>query len=173
MTAPAGRPSANPRYIPLLVHGIWISGIILSVACGIAAREVLIARGVSVVSWSRGISLMTPLVLWAEIPFILLAVFVRARLRRTLMKDPVALRMWLQIGLGALVGTLAVQGYVLFGMVSYDGPGGFAEVVSMVLVLSLLTIPYNIAVCALGAIAGAGLVWLFWIKRMGREPPAA
>lgn len=154
----------------LLVHAIWLGGIILTIALGAAAREVLKAQGVSVVSVEEGLKLLLPYALWADAPFIALALLVRWRLRKTLAEYPDDFGRMMHMAFGSFVGTAVVHGMMQFQSMTYSGPGGFAEVVAMAIVLSIMTIPAMILTCSVGAAIGGLLGALVHRLRFGPPP---
>lgn len=137
-----------------LVHAIWIVGLLVPGAIGLAAKFVLDSRGVPTVSLVRGFELIFPLTLFTEIPFVILSLIARAILRRPSPMDrETRIGLNLVIG-GALAGlVLAVGGYLLEPML-YAGPGGLAEVVGMMLALWPITLPFLFLWSAVGIIGG-------------------
>lgn len=155
----------DPASIRILFRSIWIGGLVLTVVMGIAARFALQAQGVSVVSWSQGISLVIPLAILFEIPFLVLAYVARKNLRRAVAEEPASLQMRFHVLVGALAGQLVLFGYMIFGMLSYSGPGGLGEVVAMFLVMWMLTIPYLLFYGLIGAAFGGAFGWVVWKLR--------
>ena len=64
------------------------------------------------------------------------------------------------MALGAYSGLVLSHGFIVTGLLLYEGPGGLAEAVYMFMALWMITIPYMIAVTGVGALVGAGLVWV-------------
>lgn len=141
---------------------IWIGGLVLTPLVGLVARQTLAARGIAVVDLPRGAALVLPMTLFFEVPFVALALIVRRQLLRTAAQDPDALPRWLCICSGAFAGLVAAIGYFQFDMFLYSGPGGFAEVVGMTLVLWMITLPSFLAIGAVGAGVGAVLGQIVW-----------
>ncbi|MCA0044470.1 hypothetical protein [Celeribacter litoreus] len=139
----------------LIVNGIWISGFLITAIVGVVAREVLISQGRGVVTIERGIELLIPFAIWSNIPFFPLALIVRWRLKKTLATRPKDYLRIVYIALGAWAGAAIVHGLSLYGSMTYSGPGGFAEVVSMMIVLSIITVPAMILYYGGGAVVGA------------------
>jgi len=153
----------QPRHrflIGLFFHVTWLSGPVLMALYGVAARAILLGRGVEVVSWERGVELLLPFALWAEPPFLVVAVMTRKRLRQLISRDPGAFRTGMAMALGAYSGLVLSHGFIVTGLLLYEGPGGLAEAVYMFMALWMITIPYMIAVTGVGALVGAGLVWV-------------
>lgn len=150
------------RYLP---HAIWISGFVLSALTGVIVRQSLAAQGIPVVSWGEGISLMIPFALWAEIPFGVLALIAVWLLRRRQCEDPASLPKWIYMIGGALAGLLAAQAQMLYGMMSYHGPGGFIEVVFLTIGLPFVTVPMMLGIGAIGVFVGAVVGFGIWIFR--------
>jgi len=148
-----------------MVRAIWIGGLILTPLVGLAARQALAARGIAVVDLSRGASLIVPITLFFEVPFVILAAILRRLLRKTVRTEPEALRKWLYTSWGAFAGMAAALGYVQYDTFLYSGPGGFAEVVGMMMALWMLTLPAFLAIGAVGAGVGAVLGQLLWRLR--------
>lgn|GEM_PF-6421534 len=135
---------------------ILIGGLIRTTLVGLAARRALAARGVAVVDLSRGAVMILPVTLFFGVPFVLLTMIVRRLLRKTFRQQPEALTKWLYMSGGAFAGMLVAIAYSQFDMFLYSGPGGFGEVVGMVLALWMLTLPSFLAIGAVGA--GVGTV---------------
>ncbi|MBT8409762.1 MAG: hypothetical protein KJN93_09065 [Alphaproteobacteria bacterium] len=152
-----------------MIVAILIVGLLLPVFAGVIARSVLQVRGVSVVSWTEGAALLVPLAIWAAIPFAALAFVLRRMLRDVAAKRPELMPAWISTAIGAALGLVAFQGYTLFDMMTYSGPGGFAEVVSMTLVLWMLTVPFALAMGAIAAGVGGVLGRLVWEARLWRR----
>ncbi|MBW6418852.1 hypothetical protein [Celeribacter sp. PS-C1] len=157
----------------MVVHGIWLSGLGLTIGLGILARETLSARGVDVVSIERGIKLLLPFAIWANMPFFALATLVAWRLKKTLTTTPNDFSKMVLISLGSWAGTAVVQGISLFQAMTYTGPGGFAEVVGMMIALSVITIPAMILSCAVGAAIGGVLGALVYALILGPKSGTA
>ncbi|SFJ38021.1 hypothetical protein [Celeribacter neptunius] len=154
----------------LFVHFIWLSGIFLTLGLGVLARETLMARGIEVVSVERGAKLLLPYALWADAPFIVLAFMVRTRLRRALRECPEDTRRLFTIAIGSYLGTAVVHGVVQFQGLVYTGPGGFAEMVTMMILMSPLTIPGLVLTCAIGAAFGGLIAAYLHAWRSGPPP---
>ena len=165
MTTPEHPDSRDTPAIRRLVRAIWIGGLILTPLVGLVARQTLAARGISVVDLSRGISLILPVTLLFEIPFLVLALIVRRLLKKTVQQDPETLPKWLHTCWGAFAGLIAVMAYVQLDAFAYAGPGGFSEVVGMMLALWMFTLPSFLAIGAVGAAVGAVLGQLAWRLR--------
>lgn len=157
-----------PPAARLLVSTIVIGGLLLTVAVGIIARITLEARGVSVVSWSRGIQLMIPLAIFFEIPFVVLAIYVHRKLKSALAENPEQLSMRLHMYVGAFLGLFVYQGFSLFGLTTYSGPGGFANAVILMLGMWMITVPYMLALGGGASVVGGFFGWLLWRKRTGQ-----
>ncbi|MHA3980059.1 hypothetical protein ACW9UR_20475 [Halovulum sp. GXIMD14794] len=149
------QPSANWCDRGRVVRFILLGGLILTVLLGIGVREWLRIQGVPVVSLGRGAGLLIPFAIWADIPFVALAVIVH----RVLAK-PGAGRCWMAVG--GFLGMAVAQSIQLIDAMSYHGPGGFAEVASMMVALSIITVPMMIVLGLFGAGVGAVLAWLLW-----------
>lgn len=158
-----------PLTARLLVHAIWLGGIVLTPGLGVVGREVLIARDVPVVTLTEGARLILPMAIWADIPFLLLAFVVRRRLRSAAKASLDELPKAMVLSAGAFLGALAAMGISLFGAVTYSGPGGFAEVVIMLLVMWPMTTAAMVFYCAAGAAIGALLAAIVW--RIASGPP--
>ncbi len=169
MDEPNHPDATDPPAIRRLVRTIWIGGLILTPLVGLAARQTLAARGVPVVDLSRGAALILPLALFFEVPFVILAMIVRRLLRKIARTGPGALTKWLYMSGGSFAGMLAVIAYSQFDMFLYSGPGGFGEVVGMMLALWMLTLPSVLAIGAVGAAVGAVLGQLAWRIRTSRN----
>ncbi|TDK47469.1 hypothetical protein [Antarcticimicrobium luteum] len=155
----------DPPAVRRLVRAIWVGGLILTPLVGLAARQTLAARGIPVVGLSRGVSLILPVTLFFEVPFVILAAIVRRLLRKTVRQQPEALTRWLYMSAGSFAGMLATIAYSQFDMFLYSGPGGFGEVVGMMLALWMLTLPSFLAIGAAGAGVGAVVGQLLWRLR--------
>jgi len=68
----------------------------------------------------------------------------------------------------SFLGMAGVLGYFLFHVTTYSGPGGFAEAVTMALVLSPMTIPFTVGLGAVGALVGFALASGLLDLRRGR-----
>ncbi|WP_127904089.1 hypothetical protein [Solirhodobacter olei] len=155
-----GRSSAR-----VLIHAIWISGLALPALMGVVARETLRAQNVSVVTLPDGLALILPLSVWFEIPFLVLALITRWLLARTIQRRPQRFSFWLTALIGAFLAMAAFDGYSLFNMLMYQGPGGLAEAVSMTLALWMLTVPFLLIQSGGAALAGGAIVSLaLWVS---------
>ncbi|WP_157617091.1 hypothetical protein [Thioclava pacifica] len=143
---------ARDRFLLLM---ILVVGVVLSTMIGVAGKLYLDANGVPTVGWGRGVQLMVPVVIWAEVPYLVYFLVAQIFMRRALRTDRATVPRVRVVLLGGLIGLAAVVGYTLFGMVTYVGPGGFGEMVAMMLALSMFTLPWLIFKAAVGAVIGA------------------
>ncbi|MGI3185660.1 hypothetical protein [Nioella aestuarii] len=151
----------------LLFHVTWLSGPALLPLYGLYARASLQARGVEVVSLARGIELLVPLAIWAQPAFFVVAIITRNRIRKMASADPGAFRLGIYMGLGAYAGLVLAHGWFMLAMLLYDGPGGAAEAVYMIIALWMISIPYMIMITGFAALVGAGLVWVLFRRLHG------
>jgi hypothetical protein len=132
-------------------------------------------RGIPVVTIDRGIELIVPITLFAEVPFVILALIVKRILSSVALHDPRSLPGWISVSAGAFLGLAAAIGYKLYGLMLYDGPGGFAEVVGMMLALWIFTLPMLLVLSAAGVVVGGlagAILWLgvsAFLTRQKRE----
>jgi hypothetical protein len=141
----------------ILVQAIWITGLVLPSLTGLLAIGILQSRGISTVSLSRGFALIVPLTLFVEIPFAILA-WVMHQIFKNVPADDRGLWMgWNIVSAGALFGlVVAVMSCIIEPML-YHGPGGFAEAVSMMMMLWMITLPVLLVWSIGGVIAGGFL----------------
>lgn len=180
----AGQGSADWRDI-LLLFATILGGFLAFALLGMAARDVLIQRGIAVMSLERGARLLLPLALVFEIPVLVVAVMNLRTMRRI---GTGAIRGLLRLHLlltaltvetddlariragqaGAALGTIVAMGRVLWGGLTYAGPGGFAEVVAMSLVMAPLVAASLLFSGAVGAFFGGmvGTLLLQVLRRM-------
>lgn len=152
-----------------LLFMILVIGVVLSAMIGVAGKFYLDAKGVATVGWGRGVQLMVPVVIWAEVPYLVYFFVAQLFMRRALRTDRASLSRIRVVLLGGMIGLAAVVGYTLFGMVTYVGPGGFGEMVAMMLALSMFTLPWLIFKAAVGAVIGALLGGLVVRVLAGRQ----
>lgn len=181
----------NLRGVRLIAHLTWLGGLGAIYATGGLVWITLQSAGVSMVSWSRGVSLFIPVALFHAVPLILLALVeisackAAIRGRKSKWREYVlavlvpavsvaepkdAGRLWAALSGAGLLSVVWVC-YSLFTLASYQGPGGFAEAVIMTLALFPLTLGalmLHVALAAaIGGALGSGIYVL--VRRRGRK----
>jgi len=152
---------------------------------GVLSREILVARNIAVVPWSRGIALFVPFALAHEIPILLYTALLRraclqafrgkttgfSRYLLSVVATSVSVEKaeefpkLLYAVLGSCLALLLASGASLLGSVLYTGPGGFAEVVVMMLAMLPLTLGYaSVFGLVSAAIGGALGVWIYNVR---------
>ncbi len=147
-------PSRSSR---MLVRAIWITGLILPSMMGLVAISILQFRGIPTVGLSKGFGLTIPLTLFVAWPFAILA-WIVSRIFKSVPADDRGLWIgWNIVSAAALLGlTIAVGSYIVEPML-YDGPGGFPEAVSMMMVLWMITLPV-LLVWSIGGVMAGGIL---------------
>lgn len=164
-----------------------LGGLAVTICLGIAARMILQARGIDVVDWSRGIQLFVPFAIWAMVPYVILgwlapkaahrlidrpmttpAVFGKAVSDRIEGRQALGPADRVPVLVGGFLGFALMHAWRVLGLLTYSGPGGFAEAVIMVIVMSPLTVPLLTLWCALGALGGAWLA-VFFSRRLSGQ----
>ena len=144
-----------------LVQLIVIGGLALPVVVGLAARAHLQSQGVPVVSVGQGAVLLVPVIILHEVPFAILALIVRRMLSDVPQSDDERYLPRVFASVGAFLGLAGVLGFQLFDTMSY--PGGFGEVVGMMIALWIITIPLLLVFGAMGIVAGGAAGILVWL----------
>lgn len=151
-------PSRSSR---MLVRATWITGLILPSLVGLIAMGILQSRGIPVVSLGEGLRLVIPFTLFVSWPFAILA-WVLNRIFTSLPASDRGLWVgWNIVAAGAFLGLSVALGYYIIEPMLYSGPGGFAEVVSMMVLMWMITLPLLLAISIGGVVSGGVIGALF------------
>lgn len=157
-------PIVPNHSIILLVKSIIITGLLLPSVLAIIVRTYLWTKGVDVVSLIEGAKWIIPLTIVFFVPFLILAFLTRRILLRTLKRNKAVFSKWLNICVGALIGTTTILGYLLVGILQS------MEAVAYWPFLWPITLPRELLHASGGALLGGLFGWLWWVVRYKSKP---
>lgn len=175
------------RWIRVLTFGVLILSVPLFAGLGLLGRQTLVRSGVEVVPWAQASPLFIMFALFHMVPVLLYTSLIRRACLQAFRDELTPLSAYLlrqvdptidprEAGqfrrlLFAVTGSclclLLVVSMSLFGGVVAIGPGGFAELVFMTLLMFPLTLGY-LFLLSLVAAGFGGLVGS-WIYRLGQR----
>lgn len=181
---------SRKRAIRWVTHATWIAGFLTIIGIGFVGRAILVSRGVAVLAWPDAIALFVPFALFHEIPILVFSIMLRRACFQAFDGSASGVSNYLlaviapsvsaekaqefpellHAVVGSCVGLVFVVGAGLLGAVLYSGPGGFAEVVVMILAMFPLTMAYELVLGLVGAAIG-GLLggWVYKARNKGGE----
>jgi len=151
-------PSRSTR---MLVRAIWITGLVLPILTGLIAMFILQSRGIPTVGLSDGFGFVIPLTIFFGWPFAIFA-WIAIKIFKSVSADDRSLWVgWSIVLTGALLGLTIAVGSSMIEPMLYHGPGGFAEAISMMMMLWMFTLPVLLAWSIGGVIIGGIIGALF------------